>query len=114
MTITTTGRRILAAAAIAGASLVAAPAASGAAPTAIPPACSTGYVCVQTDGGSVVRVPAGESLDFDPALQIDWITNQTRLDYCVAGSPSFLLPAGGTSNRDQTVTAVGPGDICAT
>jgi hypothetical protein len=113
MTITRTGRRILAAAGIAGASLVALPTATTALPEATPPACSVGYVCMQTDRGSVVRIAQGDARRFDPALSIDWITNQTRLNYCVTGNPSFSLPAGRTSNRDQTVVAVGPGELCA-
>jgi hypothetical protein len=116
MTITRTGRRILALAGIAGASLVALPTATTAQPSATeatPPACAVGYVCMQTDRGSVVRIAAGDARRFDPALSIDWITNQTRLNYCVTGNPSFSLPAGRTSNRDQTVVAVGPGELCA-
>jgi hypothetical protein len=111
--------RAIVTAAVVGAALFAATpvrqaeAASPASPAAV--FCALGFVCLQpTAGGQPIQIPAGQSRTFTGGIKVSSFANLTELDYCVLGSPSFGLPAFSALDREQPVSAVGPGSICLT
>ncbi|MGW0819814.1 hypothetical protein [Streptomyces sp. NPDC002845] len=72
--------------------------------------CEKGYVCLVPLYGTgwPVLVPEGKSADFDPALRISEITNNTSITYCVGGDLHYPLGSGQTRTGVQQVTGLDP------
>jgi hypothetical protein len=76
--------------------------------------CPTGDLCLQETNGTTVFVPSGSTVDFNPALNVDLIQNNTTLTYCVGVGLVIFDPVrpGGTITGDETVFEVQPGPVC--
>jgi len=76
--------------------------------SAAPSVCPVGYLCLVPTIGSTALVPEGTGASFVPSLVVREVTNHTRLTYCVTGTISFALRAGGDLVRPDTVSEVAP------
>ena len=74
--------------------------------------CFDGYVCVQLEKGKIIAVPEGQSETFPAGTTMIGISNQTKISYCVGGSPSFGIASGVEIVRTQAIKGFEPGNIC--
>jgi hypothetical protein len=78
--------------------------------TAVVP-CPRGFVCMSEapDGaGRTYRLAQGSSVFFASPVAVGEVTNSTTVDYCVTGTPSYVLSPGQTRTGPNQVRSLSP------
>ncbi|MEU6801596.1 hypothetical protein [Streptomyces neyagawaensis] len=78
--------------------------------TAVVP-CPRGFVCLSetpNGAGRIYRLAQGSSVFFASPVAVGEVTNSTTVDYCVTGTPSYVLRPGQTRTGPNQVRSLSP------
>ncbi|WP_079049796.1 hypothetical protein [Streptomyces torulosus] len=78
--------------------------------TAVVP-CPRGFVCMSeapNGAGRTYRLAQASSVFFASPVAVSEVTNSTTVDYCVTGTPSYVLRPGQTQTGPNQVRSLSP------
>ncbi|MFF7261309.1 hypothetical protein ACFZCL_13625 [Streptomyces sp. NPDC008159] len=73
--------------------------------------CPRGFVCMSeapNGAGRIYRLAQGSSVSFASPVAVGEVTNSTTVDYCVTGTPSYVLRPGQTHTGPNQVRSLSP------